>query len=69
MADVRCPEDTARLFFKVLPDGRLEVACKDCRNRLRGHDPTVVLVLHVYTPAGEAAETHPLRLVPAGNSR
>jgi hypothetical protein len=67
MGDVRCPTDTARLFFKVLPDGSLEVACKDCRNRLRRDDPSVVLVLHVYSPAGELAATHPLRLIPATN--
>ena len=63
MADVRCPDDDRRLFFKVLDDGSLEVACKACRAKRR-HDPLLVLVLHVYSPDGELRATRDVRLEP-----
>jgi hypothetical protein len=64
MGDVRCPANPARMFWKVRDDGMLEVACTDCRNTARRSDRHVVLVLHVYTPAGELVDTQPLSLIP-----
>ena len=63
MADVRCPADERRLFFKVLDDGSLEVACKACRAKRRS-DPLLVLVLHRYAADGELLGSRDVRLEP-----
>ena len=65
MADVRCPDDDRRLFFKVWPDGSLEVACKTCRAKRRD-DPYLILVLHIYSPDGRLIETKDVMLQPLG---
>lgn len=59
MDEVRCPE--GRLFWKIRPDGNLEVACRDCRVQLK--DPMVAVVLHVFTPDGELVATETFRFV------
>jgi hypothetical protein len=61
MAEVRCG---SRLFLKILDDGDLEVACRDCRTEARRRNPDVVLVLHRFSPAtGKLLGTRELTLV------
>lgn len=61
MVDVRCPANPSKLLMKlrigdaVIVDGNLiEVACDDCRRRLR---PARVRVLHRFDLAGHLIET------------
>jgi len=69
MAEVRCPVDPRRLFFKLI-DGALEVACPNCRSEERKRDPGVILVLHRYdATSGEALDTLVLSPVSHGARR
>jgi hypothetical protein len=60
MAELRCG---SKLFGKVLEDGTIEIACRDCRAEARRRDPDVVLVLHRYSAAGELLSTRQLTLI------
>lgn len=60
VAEIRCPDNESKLFLRLV-DGHLEVACYDCRRKLRRADPDVMLVLHRYDMAGDYLDTSTLR--------
>lgn len=64
--EVRCPNSTRRLFFKLrssgaptpIVDGNLiELACVDCRRQLAKEGRPVSHVLHYYNFIGEWVST------------
>lgn len=64
--ELRCPTGPRKLFAKLrlagLPapvtmDNLIEMACQDCRRRLRSEGRAVQLVLHRFDIAGELIET------------
>ena len=64
--EIRCPEDSRRLFSKLILDvthskitneNLIEFACQNCKKRLRAEGITVNQVLHRYNIAGELVET------------
>lgn len=64
--ELRCPTGPRKLFAKlrlqgmqpaVTTDNLVELACQDCRRRLRSEGNDVALVLHRYNIIGELIET------------
>lgn len=64
--ELRCPTGPRKLFAKlrlageqpqVVSGNLVEMACQDCRRRLRNDGVDVSLVLHRFNIAGELIET------------
>ncbi len=64
--ELRCPTGPRKLFAKlrmsglpapVTPDNLIEMACQDCRRRLRGEGRDAQLVLHRFDIVGDLIET------------
>lgn len=66
MGDIRCPRYGKLLF--AINGPVIEIACRDCRQQARKHDPDVFLVLHKVL-FGEVVETQTLYLQPAARVR
>lgn len=60
--ELRCSENPSKLFAKVsgeqiVAGNLIEVACSDCRRRLRKSGESVALVLHRFAPDGVLVDT------------
>lgn len=64
--ELRCPTGPRKLFAKlrlegaqphVVPGNLVEMACQDCRRRLRSEGRDVSLVLHRFNIVGDLIET------------
>lgn len=64
--EIRCPEDSRRLFSKfildtknsiITSDNLIEFACQNCKKNLKDEGIIVDNVLHRYNIAGELVET------------
>lgn len=64
--ELRCPTGPRKLFAKlrlqgaqpiVTSDNLVELACQDCRRRLRSEGRDVALVLHRFNIIGDLIET------------
>lgn len=64
--EIRCPEDSRRLFSKILlapgnysitSDNLMEFACQNCKKRLASEGTYVDRVLHRYNILGALVET------------
>ena len=70
LTEVRCPEPFGKLLFKLRQDGErpvyvdgtlIELACDDCKRRLRAEGEPIVRVLHRFNVLGECSETVTVR--------
>ena len=57
MAEARCDKNPSKLMFKIVEGNLLEVACDDCKKRMRREGKQVKIVLHRYDVTGELIET------------
>jgi hypothetical protein len=64
--ELRCPTGPRKLFAKlrmtgeqpvVTSDNLVEMACQDCRRRLRSEGRDIALVLHRFNIVGDLIET------------